>query len=76
MAEVGLKIIKEMGHDIKKVKLGFHKPPFTSVNHLHLHVAVLPINSAKHEKKHFGNWMISHKKALEYLETYGSVYKG
>ncbi|XP_038588712.1 histidine triad nucleotide-binding protein 3-like [Micropterus salmoides] len=39
MAEMGKAILQDQGFTNKKdISLGFHQPPFTSVDHLHLHV--------------------------------------
>lgn len=39
MAEMGRAVLREQGIiDMKDVRLGFHQPPYISVNHLHLHV--------------------------------------
>ncbi|KAM9355254.1 adenosine 5'-monophosphoramidase HINT3-like isoform 2-T2 [Pholidichthys leucotaenia] len=39
MAELGKSVLHDQGIiDMMDVRLGFHKPPFISVNHLHLHV--------------------------------------
>lgn len=38
LVEFGTKYLQEQNGDVKDAKFGFHWPPFTSVNHLHLHV--------------------------------------
>ncbi|XP_073348453.1 adenosine 5'-monophosphoramidase HINT3-like [Pagrus major] len=39
MAEMGKAVLRDQGiTDMKDIRLGFHRPPFTSVDHLHLHV--------------------------------------
>ncbi|MEQ2277328.1 hypothetical protein XENORESO_001070 [Xenotaenia resolanae] len=39
MAKFGKEVLCEQGiTDLKDVRLGFHQPPFISVDHLHLHV--------------------------------------
>ncbi|XP_031177590.1 histidine triad nucleotide-binding protein 3-like [Sander lucioperca] len=39
MAEMGKTVLHDQGvTDMKDIRLGFHQPPFTSVDHLHLHV--------------------------------------
>lgn len=39
MAEMGKAVLQEQGvSDMADIKLGFHIPPYTSVDHLHLHV--------------------------------------
>ncbi|KAE8286873.1 Histidine triad nucleotide-binding protein 3 [Larimichthys crocea] len=39
MAEMGKAVLREQGvTNMKDIRLGFHQPPYTSVDHLHLHV--------------------------------------
>ncbi|KAM9704587.1 adenosine 5'-monophosphoramidase HINT3-like isoform 2-T2 [Menidia menidia] len=39
MTELGTAVLREQGiTDMADVRFGFHKPPFISVDHLHLHV--------------------------------------
>ncbi|XP_070782058.1 adenosine 5'-monophosphoramidase HINT3-like [Enoplosus armatus] len=39
MAEMGKAVLQDQGiTDMKDIRLGFHRPPYTSVDHLHLHV--------------------------------------
>ncbi|XP_035534163.1 histidine triad nucleotide-binding protein 3-like [Morone saxatilis] len=39
MAEMGKAVLHEQGiTDMNDIRLGFHQPPYTSVDHLHLHV--------------------------------------
>ncbi|OWF38591.1 histidine triad nucleotide-binding protein 3-like [Mizuhopecten yessoensis] len=38
LVEAGNDFLKQQNGDINKARFGFHWPPFTSVNHLHLHV--------------------------------------
>ncbi|XP_071335307.1 adenosine 5'-monophosphoramidase HINT3-like isoform X2 [Trachinotus anak] len=39
MAEMGKAVLREQGiTDMNNISLGFHKPPYISVDHLHLHV--------------------------------------
>ncbi|XP_072218058.1 adenosine 5'-monophosphoramidase HINT3-like [Leuresthes tenuis] len=39
MMELGMAVLRDQGiADMKDIRLGFHKPPFISVGHLHLHV--------------------------------------
>lgn len=48
MLELGTELLKEQGYnpdDSSQVRLGFHVPPFNSVNHLHMHVIGLPFKN-------------------------------
>ncbi|CAJ1078052.1 histidine triad nucleotide-binding protein 3-like [Xyrichtys novacula] len=39
MAEMGKAVLKDQGFtDTEDIRLGFHQPPYTSIDHLHLHV--------------------------------------
>ncbi|XP_057651379.1 adenosine 5'-monophosphoramidase HINT3-like isoform X3 [Diorhabda carinulata] len=38
LIEIGKKVLEENGGTIEDARLGFHLPPFNSINHLHLHV--------------------------------------
>ncbi|TNM94954.1 hypothetical protein fugu_017713 [Takifugu bimaculatus] len=39
MAEMGKAVLHDQGiTDMSDIRLGFHQPPYTSVDHLHLHV--------------------------------------
>ncbi|GMH45074.1 hypothetical protein BSKO_13031 [Bryopsis sp. KO-2023] len=44
MHDVGLKILDDR-HPGADALFGFHKPPFNSINHLHLHCIALPFNN-------------------------------
>jgi hypothetical protein len=45
MIENGKASLKELGYDPSKARIGFHRPPFISVKHLHMHVIVTPFKS-------------------------------
>ncbi|GAB1610654.1 histidine triad nucleotide-binding protein 3-like [Argonauta hians] len=38
MVHVGKQVLEEKGGNVDDIRMGFHWPPFHSVNHLHLHV--------------------------------------
>ncbi|XP_029281321.1 histidine triad nucleotide-binding protein 3-like isoform X2 [Cottoperca gobio] len=49
MAEMGKAVLQDQGiTNMKDIQLGFHQPPYTSVNHLHLHVLAPTSQIYKH----------------------------
>lgn len=54
MKAVGTKLLLQLAPGSEQV-FGFHKPPFNSVNHLHLHCMAKPFKSVL--KKVFKYWM-------------------
>ncbi|KAG8864965.1 hypothetical protein FRC20_010022 [Serendipita sp. 405] len=69
----------------EKRRFGFHIPPFTSVDHLHLHCFVLPFNDLIREHKYRVStrdrsryvkgwgWFIDVSQAIHVLERGGSI---
>ncbi|CAI7752327.1 unnamed protein product [Closterium sp. NIES-53] len=52
MVALGHKLVREHAPDAKEYHFGFHRPPFNSVNHLHLHCFALPFHSWFHQLKY------------------------
>ncbi|KAJ8935610.1 hypothetical protein NQ318_017348 [Aromia moschata] len=38
LIQCGKKVLADNGGDTNNIRLGFHKPPFNSIDHLHLHI--------------------------------------
>ncbi|KAI9594282.1 putative histidine triad nucleotide binding protein [Syncephalis fuscata] len=45
MMDLGKRLLVEFDQDPAKARIGFHRPPFTSVGHLHMHFIVTPFKS-------------------------------
>ncbi|RKP10837.1 HIT-like domain-containing protein [Thamnocephalis sphaerospora] len=45
MISLGKRVLTELGHDPAQARIGFHRPPFNSVKHLHMHVITTPFRS-------------------------------
>jgi hypothetical protein len=51
MISVGEALLRQRGYNLCGTKMGFHVPPFTSVQHLHLHCMSLPLKNLWREIK-------------------------
>ncbi|KAI8898729.1 HIT-like domain-containing protein [Globomyces pollinis-pini] len=73
MKLIASKILTDQGFSEKDQVLGFHVPPFTSVNHLHLHMIGLPFNNfwrwAKYPYRYRVSWFITLDNLIEGLES-------
>ncbi|EKM77985.1 hypothetical protein AGABI1DRAFT_76327 [Agaricus bisporus var. burnettii JB137-S8] len=68
MRAIGNKILDDHNVNFAMRKMGFHIPPFNSVNHLHLHVQALPYSpSYKAIKYPISRGHGSHKKGLSWF---------
>ena len=54
MVEAGRAVLKQQGMDASDAQFCFHKPPYNSIDHLHLHVIATPSKmSVKNMIKYF-----------------------
>ncbi|XP_040920359.1 histidine triad nucleotide-binding protein 3-like [Toxotes jaculatrix] len=72
MAEMGKAVLHEQGiTDVKDIRLGFHRPPYISVAHLHLHVLAPTSQISEHMIYKFiprTSSFISEKQLRKYLK--------
>ncbi|EIW83688.1 HIT-like protein [Coniophora puteana RWD-64-598 SS2] len=79
MAKVGNSILDEWNVPALDRRLGFHIPPFNTVNHLHLHVQALPYKSRLRQMKYpisrrsdpyvkGFSWFVEVRQAIQLLE--------
>lgn len=57
MQKIGEKVLDKICEDknlAKQYRLGFHLPPINSVDHLHLHCFVEPLQSWRYSWLHYG----------------------
>ncbi|KAJ2865604.1 hypothetical protein GGH94_002121 [Coemansia aciculifera] len=47
MHELGQRLLEERGYAGDMARFGFHRPPFNSIHHLHLHCLGLPFRSRR-----------------------------
>ncbi|CAB3369211.1 Hypothetical predicted protein [Cloeon dipterum] len=69
---IGQRELEKRGANLVDARLGFHKPPRNSVNHLHMHVISPASTLSRGEKKRFGldTWyFVSVEKVLKFLEN-------
>ncbi|KAF1798482.1 HIT-like domain-containing protein [Mucor lusitanicus] len=72
MIVLGKELLRQQGFnpdDSTQVRLGFHVPPFNSVNHLHMHVIGLPFKNKYRSFKYRQGypWYADAKKVLDRL---------
>lgn len=63
MRQIGEKVLNEMCDKLKienrQFRFGFHLPPFNSIDHLHLHCFIEPIDSFKYNRIFYGYFLNS-----------------
>nr|XP_054758684.1 adenosine 5'-monophosphoramidase HINT3-like [Lytechinus pictus] len=69
--QVGEVVLESRGGNIADARVGFHWPPFNTIDHLHLHV-VYPVNEMSFLGKVVNRpnsfWFVTYEWALNYLE--------
>lgn len=65
MEHVGRQICKERG--FSETRFGFHKPPFNSMFHLHMHIVALPLKEGFVNKSKLGKSLVSPDSVVENL---------
>ncbi|KAH7928109.1 HIT-like protein [Leucogyrophana mollusca] len=81
---IGHSILDDLDIPVSERRLGFHIPPFNTVNHLHLHVQALPHKSFARRMKYpivggFGpytkgfSWFVEAGQAVRILDQGGQV---
>ena len=79
MVRVGHCILDEVAGQGSPRQLQFHRPPFTSVKHLHMHCMSLPLNGVLAELKHkpfFSMWVLPVEKLMEQLRPSAKAPQG
>lgn len=63
MKKIGEKVLNEICDKLKieerQFRFGFHLPPFNSIDHLHLHCFIEPIDSFKYNRIFYGYFLNS-----------------
>ncbi|KAJ7301928.1 hypothetical protein DFH08DRAFT_723734, partial [Mycena albidolilacea] len=77
MKIIGDKLLDDLSVKPSMRVMGFHIPPFNSVQHLHLHVQAIPYNNSLRARKYpiskgFG-WFITAEQAIRSLERGRSI---
>jgi len=80
MLKLGKSTLQRDAPDAPNYRFGFHKPPFNSVDHLHLHCMALPYNSVWRRMKYVGlGWWgayVSVERVLQYLDPGKGMKEG
>lgn len=69
-------MLDDLGSPPESRKLGFHIPPFNSVNHLHLHTQTLPYKSKLREAEYpVANGAVGKEKGFSWFVEVGQAVR-
>ncbi|KAJ1941818.1 hypothetical protein FBU59_003388 [Linderina macrospora] len=71
MHELGQRLLREHGFEDDNARFGFHRPPFNSIHHLHMHCLGLPFKhrrSGKMFPADGARWFFTVPQLLQQLE--------
>lgn len=71
MLEIGKQLLEERGYKEPNARFGFHRPPFNSINHLHMHCLGMPFKfmAERMFPKKGSRWFIPAHRFIEQLKN-------
>ncbi|KAJ1648258.1 hypothetical protein LPJ64_000414 [Coemansia asiatica] len=72
MQDIGKRLLEEQGFSGDNARFGFHRPPFNSIHHLHMHCLGLPFKPKRAEKmfpKNGSRWFMTTAQLVEKMSA-------
>ncbi|KAJ1877629.1 hypothetical protein H4R99_004867 [Coemansia sp. RSA 1722] len=72
MQEIGKRLLEQEGFSGENARFGFHRPPFNSIHHLHMHCLGLPFTPKRAERmfsKNGSRWFMPVEQLVEKMHT-------